>query len=429
MNIGKDAEVTNRSWTTLRLVAVALAIGLSGGCERPSDDRWGRSGPDDPALAVQLPAPLATSRIRPEALTLRLTVNGTEIPMGLDGGRWAGSWTVEEGQPMNLDVSFSSAGLDLARHSRSLGSITRNRRITVGPDDYDLFDDDGDGYSNIRELDDGSDPNDSFSIPPGPETPDRPDGTGGERVRYVDDRQKVVNEADGSVTLSIERIGSLDREFSLTYEPKSGSALNGEDFLAEPGTLTWGIGEGGRRFVEIQLIQDDIFEEQEFFEVAFFNATEPDEFVPFDDTGGSVGQVYINDAGGSFDSLDTSRIEGEYDASTFSDDGAFDEVYVVIHSFGRYSVHDWRGDTVDADPDCYISQNLAVTSLGDDLYDFEFSFVLEGVFEVRRRDEALVFALDDGDEVVWPRLGSSEFVFEDGDPGTVDDFYTSLSCS
>jgi outer membrane autotransporter protein len=76
-----------------------------------------------------------------------------------------------------------------------------------------------------------------------------------------------VNESDGKVTLTVERVGSSEGEFSANYATRDDTAIAGKDYEAATGTLTWRDGESGPKYFLITIKNDEEFEEDETFYV------------------------------------------------------------------------------------------------------------------------------------------------------------------
>ena len=145
-----------------RLAALAL-VALAAGCDGRSDGAG--DPPSSSGLAVGLPAPLLASRIRAEDIRLEMTVNGRAIEGERVGERWRAELTVEPGTPISIGLAFSSDGIVLATATRDVGSPTGAVTVSFDLDDYIIRDDDRDGFSNIAEIDGGSDPFDGSVVP------------------------------------------------------------------------------------------------------------------------------------------------------------------------------------------------------------------------------------------------------------------------
>lgn len=87
-----------------------------------------------------------------------------------------------------------------------------------------------------------------------------------------DPQQYTVMENCGSVRLRIVRRGDFSGHVSVSYHTEDGSAEAISDYVPKNGTITFtpGIDE---RFIEIEIIDDDVFEEDEQFYVRLTNPT------------------------------------------------------------------------------------------------------------------------------------------------------------
>jgi len=82
-------------------------------------------------------------------------------------------------------------------------------------------------------------------------------GDGGDGCVIIDDDGPAlqfesggysVNENDGTVTITVKRIGSASSAVSVNYATADGTATAGEDYVATSGTLNFGIGETSKSF-------------------------------------------------------------------------------------------------------------------------------------------------------------------------------------
>jgi hypothetical protein len=77
---------------------------------------------------------------------------------------------------------------------------------------------------------------------------------------------------DGSsVTLEVMRTGSSEGSVTVDYSTIEGSASAGSDYTAVEGTFKWDAGDMTSRYIVIEVLDDDIDEDEEFFEVALMN--------------------------------------------------------------------------------------------------------------------------------------------------------------
>ncbi|MDD2761753.1 MAG: Calx-beta domain-containing protein, partial [Methylomonas sp.] len=82
-----------------------------------------------------------------------------------------------------------------------------------------------------------------------------------------------VNEADGTVTVSVSRTGDLANPVSVSYSTADGSAVVGQDYSAVSGQLSWAAGVGGAQTVVIPIVNDTLVEDQESFTFTLSNPT------------------------------------------------------------------------------------------------------------------------------------------------------------
>ena len=80
-----------------------------------------------------------------------------------------------------------------------------------------------------------------------------------------------VFETVGSAVLSVSRLNGFDGAISVDYATAPDTALEGQDFTAVSGTLTWADGDGSTQFISVPIINDDIEESFESFAVNLSN--------------------------------------------------------------------------------------------------------------------------------------------------------------
>ncbi len=115
---------------------------------------------DASTVSLQPPPKLQTKAVNQNALSPTVMVNGQPVDM-LPGNepnaRWTGSTVVPPGTDTTLTVEWTEAvgpiALPLASFTRELGVINSNSSTTIGSDRYqfDIHDEDGDGFSNLNE--------------------------------------------------------------------------------------------------------------------------------------------------------------------------------------------------------------------------------------------------------------------------------------
>ena len=77
----------------------------------------------------------------------------------------------------------------------------------------------------------------------------------------------LASEVVGHATVTVSRNYYTEGAVSVTVTPVSGSAIAGEDFVADPVTLTWADGEGGGKNVSFPIVDDSTREDAEKFSV------------------------------------------------------------------------------------------------------------------------------------------------------------------
>ena len=77
--------------------------------------------------------------------------------------------------------------------------------------------------------------------------------------------ERAVLETDPELTLRLARQGGSEGEVSVNYSLENGTAVSGEDFVSQSGTLTWSDGDTVQKTVTVTLINDSIEEDSEQF--------------------------------------------------------------------------------------------------------------------------------------------------------------------
>ncbi len=150
--------------------------GYSNYTERQLDDGTSFANPDVPEfppgivnLGVELSLPQglagASSEIR-AAVDAQATIRGLQVPLSREGDLWRGTMTVTENTTPLITVNF----FDTAERAVTLAFKARSQAVGVGgaiaiflADAYETeqYNDDGDGFSNIVEIVNGTDPRNS----------------------------------------------------------------------------------------------------------------------------------------------------------------------------------------------------------------------------------------------------------------------------
>ncbi|MEM7357255.1 MAG: Calx-beta domain-containing protein, partial [Acidobacteriota bacterium] len=76
-----------------------------------------------------------------------------------------------------------------------------------------------------------------------------------------------VNEEDGSVTFTVNRVAGAEGVVEVTYATIDGSAIAGDDYEAANGTLTWADGDAEPKTFDVSIIDDAEEENPETLEV------------------------------------------------------------------------------------------------------------------------------------------------------------------
>lgn len=77
-------------------------------------------------------------------------------------------------------------------------------------------------------------------------------------------------ENEGTIKLGVIRTGNLDCKTTINYETSDGTANAGEDYVTKNGVLEFAEGEY-TKVIEVEIIDDDVWEETETFFVRLFN--------------------------------------------------------------------------------------------------------------------------------------------------------------
>jgi hypothetical protein len=185
-----------------------------------------------------------------DAQTLTLTVTrsgGNEGTVSVDywfaGSAEAGvdydatpdtlSWADGDAAPRSISVTILDD--DLAESSESLAAILSNATGGAVIGDYSSF--------SISILDQ--------------------DGLAHGQVEF--DSDTATTEGAGSVALQVLRLAGSDGMITVDYATADGSALAGEDYVAQSGTLTWADGDASPKSIVITLIDDLAVESDEAF--------------------------------------------------------------------------------------------------------------------------------------------------------------------
>jgi len=76
-----------------------------------------------------------------------------------------------------------------------------------------------------------------------------------------------VNETDGTVSLTVSRGGDISAAGSVVWATTDGTAVTGEDYTGDGGTLNWAAGNGDDKTINVAILNDSLFEDPESFTV------------------------------------------------------------------------------------------------------------------------------------------------------------------
>ena len=99
---------------------------------------------------------------------------------------------------------------------------------------------------------------------------DTPGGGGGGKLELAR-VASTVGEADGSVVLTVRRIGASSGAVSVDYATVSGTATGDTDFTQKTGTLSWADGNSAPKTITVDVTADSIDESDETFDVTLWN--------------------------------------------------------------------------------------------------------------------------------------------------------------
>jgi|GEM_PF-2567227 len=99
------------------------------------------------------------------------------------------------------------------------------------------------------------------------------------QVRFERDAY-TADEGDGSVDLTVLRIGMGAGAVTVDYEVSGGSAINGTDYVLADGTITWANGDTDPKAIRVTLTEDAIAEATETVVITLSNVTSSGEDTP-----------------------------------------------------------------------------------------------------------------------------------------------------
>lgn len=286
---GDDYEATQGrlSWTDGELGSKTLTVSLN-------EDT--RSEPSETFTAtLTLPSEQATSTLGTPSVA---TVTITDVAPPLETG------TVQfTTAAVSVDEDDDSVRLQISRTGGQDGAITmsvrsRNGSATEGEDfEFETvtvrWADQDDGLRSVVvpiELDNLDEPNETFRLSliadaANEQALGSPD-TATVTIRDVSnpleagtlslaEQSYQIREAQGTVTLAVNRTGGAQGAVSVQYDTSSGSAESPEDFTESSGTLRWADGDSSPKQITVTVAADAQVEDDEQFEVTLSNPEGP----------------------------------------------------------------------------------------------------------------------------------------------------------
>ena len=188
-----------------------------------------------PSVTIAIPERIRTSQVVDlDATQATIISNSGPINTTRDGDQFTGSITVEPGSEFTftLEIFENVNGENITYAIATGGSdqpITNDVEFTLLLSDYTFPDEDSDGFDNLSEVDAGSDPFGTFSTPTNPEGQPPADTMPG-FLQFANDEFSVA-EADGGLTISVNRTGGSDGQVTVDFQLSSETAIVGTCLL------------------------------------------------------------------------------------------------------------------------------------------------------------------------------------------------------
>lgn len=239
------------------------------------------------SVAFQLPERIRASQaINQQQVSAKIIIGNREVSLSRNGDTFTGSIDVTSGTMLSfvLQISEQSSAQNIILATlNNTRLITNDTNITLQANQYTYPDTDSDGFNNLTEREAGSDHANSNS------TPDNPDGQNGNSptelnpgiLQFSADTY-TVSEADGSLEITVNRVGGSDGRVSVNYSLNSETAIRDQDFQSATGELVWEDGETTPRTITATVLADNDFEGDQTFTAHLFSAS----------NGGAVGNGF-----------------------------------------------------------------------------------------------------------------------------------------
>jgi len=231
-----------------------------------------------PTFELALPDSIRSS----QAIDLERTGAEINTSAGLvtlrrdENGNFTGSIPVEQGSSFSYTLSiFEIVGNDkiiYATYSDEfVQAVNSDVDVELTLNNYVYPDDDSDGASNLVERNAGSNPTSSASTPSNPDG-NPPTETQPGTLQFNATTYNAA-EADGTLTITVTRLGGSDGRISARYNLRTETAFVGRDVEANEGQLIWQDGDSTPQEITVVLNEDDENDGSQTFTAHLFAAT------------------------------------------------------------------------------------------------------------------------------------------------------------
>jgi len=230
-----------------------------------------------PSMSITIPDRIRTSQVvNLDATEATVSSSAGPIEMVRNGDQFTGSITVEPGSEFTfaIEISENVNGDDITYAIATGNSdqpVTNDVVFTIFLNQYTFPDDDGDGFSNLLEREEGSNHADTFSTPLDPDGQPPTESTPG-LLEFASSNFSVA-EADGGLTISVTRSGGNDGQVAVNYQVSSETAIVGTDFNAASGQLVFADGNSTPQSFFVTVLTDDENDGVQTFTASLFNPT------------------------------------------------------------------------------------------------------------------------------------------------------------